>query len=246
MTLSAAIEKILSPRPARYYDRVDSTNDLAVEWLREGAPTGAVVIADEQLKGRGRLGRIWHTPAGMALAVSVILHPKPAVLSQVSMLGALAIVDVCLQTGLNGVGIKWPNDVQINGRKVSGILPEVVWQGEQLLGVVLGIGLNVRNDFRDTELAQSAVTLETALGQPVDRQEILVTLLECVDAWYKHIGGNYVFDAWKGRLTTLGQQVTVLGGIQGKAETVDGEGALWVRTEDAALHRVIAGDIALG
>src|SRR5690606_4117303 len=131
----------------RFYERADSTNDLALAWLREGAPIGAVVIADEQLKGRGRKGRVWHTPPGVALAVSVVLRPPVDALHQVGMVGALAIADVCQQHVPDDVAIKWPNDVQVGGRKVSGILPETAWEADRLLGVVLGMGLNVRVDF---------------------------------------------------------------------------------------------------
>jgi len=239
----------LSPRAARFYQQADSTNEIALAWLREGAITGSVVIADEQLKGRGRKGRTWHTPPGVALAVSVILHPAPESLNRVSMLGALVISELVENLGIANVGIKWPNDVQINGLKVSGVLPENEWDGDKLLGVVLGMGLNVRVNFAGTELENTAISVESALGKPVDRLDLLANLLTRVDHWNARLGSAELLDAWKSRLTTIGQRVTVNNvdsTVHGAAEGVDEQGALLVRDQQGVLHRVIAGDIALG
>lgn len=239
----------LSPRINRFYQQADSTNEIALEWLHEGAATGSVVVADEQLKGRGRKGRSWHTPPGTALAVSVILHPKVESLNRVSMLGALAICELVENLGIENVGIKWPNDVQIGGRKVSGVLPENAWDRDKLIGVVLGMGINVRVDFAGTELKNTAISIESALGKPADRLELLVNLLKSVDSWYARLDSATLFDAWKNRLTTIGQTVTVNSAdseVHGVAEAVDEQGALLVRDDQGMVRRVIAGDIALG
>ena len=123
------LTQALKPRAVQYFASVDSTNDVALKWIREGAAAGAVVIADEQLRGRGRKGRTWHTPPGVAIACSVVMNPPVAMLNRVSMVGALAISDLIMGYEINHVGIKWPNDVLIAGRKVSGILPEAEWSG---------------------------------------------------------------------------------------------------------------------
>jgi BirA family transcriptional regulator, biotin operon repressor / biotin---[acetyl-CoA-carboxylase] ligase len=249
VTLTAQrLHTLLAPRPLRFFEQVDSTNDVARAWLNEGVASGAVVIADEQHKGRGRMGRTWHTPPGVALAISMILKPPVNTLSQVSMLGALAIAELCEYTGLDQVGIKWPNDVQVNGRKVSGVLPEAVWDGDQLLGVILGMGINIRLDFADTELADTAVSIEPALGKPVDRAELAAYLLERVDFWFAKLGQPTLFSAWKKRLTTLGNTVTVThlnSTLHGVAEAVDESGALLIKIADGTQQWVRAGDIAL-
>ena len=249
MTLTAQrLHNLLAPRPVRFFEQVDSTNDVARTWLNEGVASGAVVIADEQLKGRGRMGRTWHTPPEVALAISVILKPPVDTLSQVSMLGALAIAELCEQTGLEQVGIKWPNDVQVNGRKISGVLPEAVWDGDQLLGSVLGMGVNIRLDFANTELADTAISLEPALGKPVDRAELVAYLLQRVDFWFAKLGEPALFLAWKKHLTTLGNSITVThldNTLWGVAEAVDESGALLIKIADGTRHWVHAGDIAL-
>lgn len=250
MTLTQErIDKLLQPRPVRFYPQADSTNDIALAWLREGAPGGAAVIADEQLKGRGRKGRTWHTPPGVALAVSVIVQPPQAALYQVSMLGAVVICELAESLGLADVAIKWPNDVQVGGRKISGVLPEVAWEGERLLGVVLGMGVNVRVDFSGTELAERATSIETALGKAADRAELLRYLLARVDHWAARFGSVALVDAWKQRINTIGQVVSIsteTGTIHGAAQAVDAHGALLVRDDDGKIQRIMAGDIALG
>ncbi|MFN8528184.1 MAG: biotin--[acetyl-CoA-carboxylase] ligase [Anaerolineae bacterium] len=112
--------RALHPRPVRYFPSVGSTNDEALAWLAESAPEGAVVIADEQTKGRGRLGRVWYAPPGAALLFTVILRPSERVLSRMTMLGGLAVCETAQQMGL-AAGIKWANDVQVNERKLSGV-----------------------------------------------------------------------------------------------------------------------------
>jgi len=243
MTLT--VEKLhyyLAPRPIRFYERVDSTQDIALDWLKQGAPEGAVVICDEQLKGRGRKGRTWHTPPGVALALSVILRPVPDDLSRVTLIGALSIAEMIEETGVEDVTIKWPNDVRINGKKVSGVLPEAVWDGDRLMGVALGMGVNVRVDFSGTDLAEIATSIEPALGRPVDRVGLIATLLDRVDYWTKHT--EQVYNAWKSRLDTLGQTVTI-DNINGLAEDVDPQGRLIIRDAEGKRHHITAGDVEI-
>ncbi len=246
---NAELQERLAPRSIRYIPQVESTNDIALVWLSEGAPQGSAVIADEQTHGRGRLGRIWHTTSDTALIVSVILRPRADHLHQITMLGALAICELVEYLGAVEVGIKWPNDVLLRGKKVSGVLPEAVWSGTQLSGVVLGMGVNVRVDFMGTELEDRAVSIETVLGRSLNRADLLQILLERVDFWAAQLGSASLFTAWENRLLTLGQRVRVQasdGERLGLAQSVDPEGALFLKTDDGAVHRILAGDIALG
>jgi BirA family transcriptional regulator, biotin operon repressor / biotin---[acetyl-CoA-carboxylase] ligase len=243
------LETRLSNHPFRFFPQVDSTNDLAREWLLHGAAQGAAVIADEQVKGRGRKGRYWHTPPGVALAVSVILRPRPDALHQITMLGALAIASTLTALGAVDVGIKWPNDVLLKGRKVSGVLVEAAWDNDQLRGVVLGMGVNIRVDFTDTDLEQTAISIEPALGHPVDRADVLARLLHHVDTWTAKLGTTELFETWRSKLVTIGCPIIVHtpnGDISGTAEEVDREGALFVRDASHALQRIVAGDIEMG
>lgn len=247
MTFSQSqLENRLAPRPVQFFEQIGSTNDIALKWLARGVASGAVVITNEQVQGRGRLGRSWYTPPGAALIVSVVLRPRPAELSRITMLGAVVICEMLENLGATDVGIKWPNDVHLNGRKVSGVLPEVIWQGESLLGAVLGMGINVCIDFTNTDLSEKAISIEPALGKSVDQLEILVHLLNRIDFWSAHFGTPDLFSAWKKRLNTLGRVVSFESGVRGVAETVNADGALLVRGDDNTLYPVLAGDVALG
>ncbi len=244
MMTEQQLQQALQDRPFRYYPQVDSTQDIALAWLRDGAEAGAAVICDEQLKGRGRQGRVWHTPPGVALALSVILKPIPSGMKHITMLGALAIADMLDSLGMQDVTIKWPNDVRLQGRKVCGVLPEAAWDGDRLLGVALGMGVNVRVDFTGTDLEYTAISIEPVLGRTVDRVQLIQTLLQRVDFWSMRLGTPELFEAWKSRLDTLGQMV-VVNGISGRAEAVNRDGALLVRDGAGMLHTIIAGDILM-
>lgn len=246
MTLTQeSLDNTLGSRPHQFYEQVGSTQDIAFDWLKNGAVAGAVVIADEQIGGRGRQGRGWHNPPGQAIALSIILKPHRSQLSQITMLGALAISDVLTDLGAGDVGIKWPNDVLLNGKKVCGVLPEAYWEGDSLRGVVLGMGINVRVDFAGTELAERAISIETALGKSVDRTQFVADLLARLDHWRDFLGTNDLLRIWKSRLISLGKPATV-GDVSGIAESVDEEGALLIRTADGSLQRVVAGELTTG
>ncbi len=244
MTLTqAALADALKDRPFQFYPSITSTNDAAVAWARTGAPQGAVVIADEQTQGRGRMGRVWYTPPNVALAVSVVLTPPSAFATRVGLLGALAVAELCEGLGIGGVGIKWPNDVQIDGLKVCGVLPEAVWEGTTLLAVVLGMGINVRVVL-EGELARTATNLEAHAVAPLDRTQLIAALLARVDAWAKRISEDALIAAWRSRLTTLGKRVESEG-IAGVAIDVLSDGALLIVTDDGRHERLVAGDIHL-
>jgi len=242
MTLSDGILQSHLKRPFRYVESVVSTNDLAKIWLDEGAPDGAAVIANEQVRGRGRQGRHWHTPPHAALALSVILRPPVPYFSRVSLIGALSVYDLAEQVGCADIGIKWPNDVQIHGRKVGGILPEAVWKNDEPVGVVLGIGVNVRVDFSQTALKDAAISLESATHRRLNRAELTACLLERVDLWYRQIASDALFITWKHRLNMLGRRIKAEG-VAGLAFDVRPDGSLLVRDDFARIQSVVAGDI---
>ncbi len=244
MTLSKKLLQERLTRPFKYFDRVESSNDEAKSWLAASAPEGAVVIANEQTRGRGRLGRHWHTPPDVALALSLILKPDSALLPRLNMAAALSVYDLARECGCEVVGIKWPNDVQVNGLKVSGVLPEAIWEAGELRGTVLGIGVNVRADFSGTELRETAISLEDVVERRLDRVELISTLLRRLDHWYCRIAAPILFSTWSSRLNTLGKTVTI-DGVKGVALDVNAEGALLFRDDNGRIHQTNAADLSI-
>jgi BirA family transcriptional regulator, biotin operon repressor / biotin---[acetyl-CoA-carboxylase] ligase len=231
-----------------YFPRLPSTMEAARREARQGASEGTVVLAGEQTAGRGRLKRAWIAPAGN-IALSIILYPGAARLSNLIMIASLAaargIEDV---TGLK-TQIKWPNDVLTGGKKVAGILIEnEVKRGKEACAVV-GIGINTAlqpGEFR--EIAATANSLEKELGAPVSREEIIINLLNELERLYLLTDSQSVFKMWRDRLITLGQKVTATWGeetLRGVAESVDESGALLIRLNDGTLTRVVAGDVTV-
>lgn len=233
----------LRNRPFRFFESIGSTNDHALQWLREKPAAGAVVLADEQTEGRGRMGRRWQTPPGQALALSYIFYPDSAFMNRAGMLGAWSVARLLESLKIDDVGIKWPNDVYVGPRKISGVLPQAVWDSARLLGVVLGIGLNIRVRFDDA-LSLTALNLEDVLGRSVDRVLFLGELLNLLDEGARQLHTDPWFEDWRRRLTTLGRYARV-GDVEGIAEDVDRDGALLMRLSDGSMQRVLAGDVLL-
>ncbi|MCU0475724.1 MAG: biotin--[acetyl-CoA-carboxylase] ligase [Anaerolineae bacterium] len=217
----------MGERPYRWFDSLPSTMDEARAWLHEGAPHGALVLADQQTAGRGRLSRPWHTPPGSALAVSMVLHVAPQTVSHVTMAGALAVAEALDALGVPDVGLKWPNDVLIGRRKVA------------------GIGLNVSVEFTGSELEGQAVSLSEVLPTPPDRWGVLCDIVGRLEHDLPLLGSRGVWQRWRDRLVTLGRQVTVEAAhpYEGTAEDVDDDGSLWVRDREGLRRRVLAGDV---
>ena len=152
------LNEILAGTPVRefrYFDSISSTNDEALHWSDAGAADFSLVIAEEQTKGRGRFERHWVTNPASALAFSLILQPTPEEKNQLALFASLcglALRDTLeTQLGLQAK-IKWPNDVLIERRKTAGILVEANWSGDQISGIVLGIGVNVTTRINTTVL----------------------------------------------------------------------------------------------
>jgi BirA family biotin operon repressor/biotin-[acetyl-CoA-carboxylase] ligase len=242
-------------RDIRVFEQTTSTNDIIARLGRDGIQEGAVVFAESQSRGRGRLGRRWISPARKGLWFSVLLRPglAPQSATQLTVAAATALARaIALQTGL-GPEIKWPNDILIRGRKVAGILTELTAELDHIKEVVLGIGVDVNLDAAEwpPELRKTATSLKIEGGQAVDRAELAVAILRELDADYGRIQeGQFELVAaeWQQRCTTLGREVSIRIGervIRGRAESLDAEGALLLRTQHGRLERIIGGDVTV-
>jgi BirA family biotin operon repressor/biotin-[acetyl-CoA-carboxylase] ligase len=232
-----------------YFPRLASTMDAARAAARRGAAEGTIVVAGEQTGGRGRLKRTWFTPPGN-LALSMILYPPLATLPYLVMVASLAVADAIEKYAGPKAQIKWPNDILIGGKKVGGILIENEVKAAGVARAIVGIGINVGLRPGDIEeIAATAAGLEAVSSREVSSRLVLKYLLEEFERLYRRLpDGRTIFEAWRGRLVTLGSQVTARWGkdiIEGIAESVDESGALYIRRADGVLSRVVAGDVTL-
>jgi len=252
----AQIERTLSSLPLggfRWFETIGSTNDEALAWISQGAPDFSLIIAEEQTSGRGRMDRKWFTLPNAALAMSLILRPETderAHPSRITGLLALSLAESLLELGL-ALQIKWPNDVLLNGKKVAGILVESTWTGERLDAFVLGMGVNV---FKDSvppseRLLFPATSIETELGQKIDRIELLHTILTSVLMWRPRLGTDAFLKAWDAHLAFRGQQVQVEGRsggtIVGDLLGLESDGGLRLRDEHGKSVTVQFGEVRL-
>jgi BirA family transcriptional regulator, biotin operon repressor / biotin---[acetyl-CoA-carboxylase] ligase len=268
--------------PLEVVASLPSTMARAGELAAAGAPEGATVLAEEQTEGRGRLGRAWVAPPGSSLLLSVVLRPPlprdaawlTVAAAGVALAGAVeAVAARAVPTdrgpGLEPpgppvdrgagpappeplVGLKWPNDLEVDGRKAAGLLAEAHLEGQRPTWVVLGMGVNVaqrREDF-PPELAGRATSLALALQAPVDRAALLGAWAERFLEGYRHLAAGEpgpTLAAYRRRLVTLGRRVRAerVGAepVVGTAVDLTATGGLVVQTASGARVAMLAGDV---
>jgi BirA family transcriptional regulator, biotin operon repressor / biotin---[acetyl-CoA-carboxylase] ligase len=248
-------------RPARYgaalksLQSCGSTNDEARRWASAGAPDGAVVTSLHQTKGRGRAGRVWHSPAGDGLYFSLVARPNllPSQAPRLSLVVGLALaeaLDELLPPDSKAL-VKWPNDVFVEGKKISGVLLELSVKDGLCDFLVVGVGLNVNTAQLPEELQGIATSMALVAKQHFDLSEVLWVVLRhlesCIDT-LAHGEFSALLARWRARSYTLQRQVVITqpeGDITGVAIDLDDEGALLVRIESGELLTIIAGDVGV-
>ena len=237
------------------FDALDSTNDLAKQYLEKDAAEGLVLIAESQTGGRGRMGRSWLSLPGVGLYLSVILKPKiqPQRMPQLPLLAGLATTLAVNEFTRRKTRLKWPNDVLLNGRKLCGILCEYYLASSGEAGVVVGIGINVNHspqDFPD-DLKSSATSLLIETGNPVDRLALVRALIVNLDQQYTAFldnGEQAVIEKWLQNSDMAGKQITV---TQGKSSTrgialgLDPQGRLLMLSEKGVELAFDSGEVSL-
>jgi BirA family biotin operon repressor/biotin-[acetyl-CoA-carboxylase] ligase len=241
--------------PLRFFKTISSTNDEAARWVELGAPDLALVFADEQTAGRGRAGRRWFTPAGSALAFSLVLRfdwpvDLSSFLAGISALGSLAVSDALIQHYALAAQIKWPNDVLVNRKKLAGILAEAYWQGDRLGAVILGIGVNVTSQAvpPPDSLIYPATSVQGETDQPVDRLELLHQILSALLIRRSSLGADEFLCDWEDRLAFRGEWVQITQQeipLEGRLIGVKQDGALRLVTPAGQEVTVYTGDVSL-
>jgi len=231
------------------YETISSTNAVAKTAASQGVAEGTLVIADEQTAGRGRLERRWLAPPGTSLLFSLIFRPRlePRRTHGLTMICGLGVRAAIRELTALPAQLKWPNDIMLGGRKTGGILTEVSVTGEHVDWVVVGIGLNVNLPVTALPADFRATSIQHELGQSVSRVRLLQRTLVHIEERYGRLqAGQWPRDEWAAALETLGQRVrlrTAEGLVEGIAQTVEDDGALWLRLDDGRLRQVWVGDV---
>ena len=252
-------------RKLSYFRSLSSTMDEAARQAQNGVEEGAVVLSEEQTSGRGRFQRTWVSQVGN-LYLSIVLRPSRRVLQYLSIISAVATVRAIRETTSLQPTVKWPNDIKIGGKKVSGILVEDALQADEVQYAIVGIGVNVAFEPPTVDgLAGIATSLNNEADAPVDRELLLGNLLQEMDGLYISLRPSHarseskeaaqsredtalqrVRAEWRGLLETLGTDVEVRWGDEsyiGRAEDVDEVGNLLLRQRDGVLVTLLAGEV---
>lgn len=237
-----------------FYEETDTTNNRARELALEGAPEGTLVVAEKQTAGRGRRGKVWESPLGTGIWMSLVLRPQiaPAEASVLTLLCGLATAEAIeAETGLSA-GIKWPNDILINGKKAVGILTEMDCEMSEVHFVISGIGINVNTASFPPEIAEIATSLYLECGKTVSRRRLVHRVLERLEEHYETFlrTGSFaaMLEDYRKHCITLGKEVHVLGREPFFAEALDitPEGELLVRRADNGKEEVVfSGEVSI-
>ena len=233
----------------RWYESVPSTMDVAAALAAEGAPHGVVVAAHQQTAGRGRRGTAWQSPPGAGLYFSIIVRPtfaKPAAsnLSLITLAAGVGVRDgIAAATGL-AADLKWPNDLLVNRRKLSGILAEGHALGTPAQAVVIGVGVNLEQAAYPTEVSARATSLDGELGRAIDRDHVFTAILRALCDRLAAIDARPgdILQAWRAASPSAVGTGVEWQGHRGVTAGIDDGGALLVRTS-TGVERIIAGDI---
>jgi BirA family biotin operon repressor/biotin-[acetyl-CoA-carboxylase] ligase len=253
----ADVQRLLATRALgrrlHVLDQTPSTNDDVKRLALRGAPEGTVVLADHQTQGRGRQGRAFASPAGVGIYLSTLLRPTvaPTRLPQLTLMVAVAAAEALSEVSGIDIGLKWPNDVEIHGKKVAGILTEAVLRPGGPPAVVIGIGINVNTRLEQLprELHERVTSLALAAGRRFARPALIAALLARLERLYEvfqTVGISPIRTRWLDFEHSIGRQVgfeAACGPSQGTITGLDNDGALLVQVGRSAPQRVIAGEV---
>ena len=240
-------------RNIHYEESVESTQKIAHRLSYEEVPEGTVIIAEEQRSGKGRMNRTWHSPKYTGIWMSLILRPNIPLTKapQLTLLTAVAIVQAIEEvTGLQSE-IKWPNDILIGGKKVTGILTELQAEADRIHSIIIGIGINVNQKEEDfpSELQEKASSLFIEKGKVISRAGLIKSFFKHFEKLYLLYLEQGFFPIkllWEGYAVSIGKILkarTLTNVIEGKALGITDEGVLKLEDETGFVHHIYSADI---
>lgn len=242
-------------RKVMYFDSISSTNDKAKELATLGEGEGAVIIAEEQTKGKGRLGKNWISPKGKGIWMSIILRPdiNPVHASKVTQVAAAAVSTSISKMGIKNL-IKWPNDIVVGNKKVCGILTEMSGELNRINYIVVGIGINVNIDIEElpNEVKEIATSLKEEYGERISRKKLTAEILNNFEELYKElVKENKIsksIQICRQYSAILGKEIRVImrgEEIRGKAIDLTEEGELLIKDKEGKVQKIISGEVSV-
>lgn len=236
-----------------YFKEIGSTNTFAYSLAEEGAKEGTVLIAERQTGGRGRLGRQWHSPPKGNVYMSLILRPKipPYFAPQFTLAAGVGVADSIRKVSGVTPEIKWPNDILLGRKKLSGILTELKSEMDRVSFIIVGIGVNLNSGLDDypEQLRDQITTLMAFTGKRFNRNQFIKVLLDCLEGVFNLLlkaGFGAIKKRWEEYFCMKGEDVIISferGILRGKALGIDESGAFLLRRMDGNVERVLSGDI---
>lgn len=256
LMVQAHLKPCRQPVDLLWLAETDSTNAEAERQLAAARPTPFVVMAQQQSLGRGRFGRVWHSPGHGNLYASFVFRPRlePARMSTFTLWMGANLCELVANFCRIEPGIKWPNDLYFNGRKFGGMLTEARIDADQIRDLVFGLGINVnsRADAFPASLHSKATSLAACTGRTVDLNRLTAAIVNRVlSAYEKFVGGRHkdaFADLWNRYDLLRGKTVTLVHGtrrVSGTAGGIDNEGSLLIRGENGRPQRFAAGEVTL-
>ena len=236
------------------YEETASTNLDAKKLAAQGAEHGTLVVADMQTAGRGRRGRTWLSPAGESVYMSLLLRPrcKPEQASALTLVMALAVLQAVRELQPQNCGIKWPNDIVMNGKKICGILTEMSMKKMDIDYVVIGVGINANQSIFAEEIADTATSIFEQSGERVDRAWLICRVMHYFEQAYAEFEKTWdltgLIELYNRYLLNKDRQVRVLdpkGEYEGVALGINEQGELLVKKQDGSLVEVYAGEVSV-
>lgn len=237
-----------------HFDSLDSTNNYAKKIAYE-AKEGTIIISEEQLSGRGRLGRNWKSPKGAGIWMTIILKPliPPTEASRITQVAAAAVCNgIRRVTGLDAL-IKWPNDLVVKGKKVCGILTEMAGELNEVSYIIVGIGINVNTDFFPEELEEKATSLYIEKGEKIDRGQLVSIIIdEFAALYYAYVADKDFVQALqvcRKHSAILGRYIYLVMGEDSKEKVlaldITDEGLLKVKKETGEVVEIASGEVSI-
>lgn len=236
-----------------HFSEIDSTMDYCKKLALSGEPEGTIVSAEFQNTGRGRFSRKWISPHGENIQMSILLRPKINHLPYLNMAASLAICETTELITKATTHIKWPNDVQVNNKKLAGILIESSINGNQVDYSILGIGLNVNMDISPhPDINQIATSLKDITNNIIDKNIVLKILYGKLNYYYTKIKNNEnLVDQWASKISTIGENVTISfpgtkkSPLAGKAQKILQDGSIQIILNNGTIFNASAGEISI-